>query len=40
MVQILDAEDDNDIAMKEILLENGFPLGFPDDVLEEAATNT
>ena len=24
----LNAEDANDIAMKEILLENGFPLGF------------
>lgn len=30
-------EDPNDVAMKEILLENGFPLEFTDDVLEEAA---
>jgi ribonuclease R len=30
-------EDPNDIAMKEILLENGFPLEFPDEALEEAA---
>ncbi len=30
-------EDPNDVAMKEILLENGFPLEFPDDVMEEAA---
>src|SRR5688572_29438714 len=30
-------EDPNDVAMKEILLENGFPLVFPDDALEEAA---
>ena len=34
---ILDKEDENDIAMKEILLESGFPLEFPDDALEEAA---
>lgn len=37
VVDILNAEDANDIAMKEILLENGFPIGFPDDVLEETA---
>lgn len=37
VVSVLDAENTNDIAMKEILLENGFPLGFPDDALEIAA---
>ena len=37
VVNILDAEDPNDVAMKEILLENGFPLQFPDDALEVAA---
>jgi len=37
VMNILDAEDLNDVAMKEILLENGFPIGFPDEVLEEAA---
>ena len=31
------AEDPNDVAMKEILLENGFPLEFPEEALEEAA---
>jgi ribonuclease R len=36
VVAILNAEDSNDIAMKEILLENGFPIGFPDEVTEEA----
>jgi ribonuclease R len=36
VISILDAEDSNDVAMKEILLENGFPLGFSDEVLEEA----
>src|SRR6186997_3115487 len=37
VIQILDKEDENDIAMKEILLQYGFPLGFPDEALEEAA---
>jgi ribonuclease R len=26
----------NDVAMKEILLEAGFPIEFPDEVMEEA----
>ncbi|MBD0284530.1 MAG: ribonuclease R [Flavisolibacter sp.] len=30
-------ENPHDVAMKEILLENGFPLEFPDEALEEAA---
>ena len=37
VVKVLDPEDENDVAMKEILLENGFPLEFPDEVLEETA---
>lgn len=37
VVSIMDEENSNDIAMKEILLENGFPLSFPDDALEVAA---
>lgn len=37
VITILDAENTNDVAMKEILLENGFPLDFPDDALEIAA---
>jgi ribonuclease R len=37
IVSVLDAENSNDAAMKEILLENGFPLDFPDDALEVAA---
>src|ERR1700704_1209650 len=37
VVNVLDAENSNDAAMKEILLENGFPLEFPDDALEVAA---
>lgn len=36
VVTVLSAEDTNDVAMKEILLEHGFPLLFPDEVLEEA----
>src|SRR3982751_3367365 len=38
VVNVLNAEDSNDVAMKEILLENGFPLQFPDEVLEETAS--
>ena len=37
VVSVLDKEDSNDVAMKEILLENGFPLEFPEDAMEEAA---
>lgn len=37
VVDLLGEENSNDVAMKEILLENGFPLGFPDDALEVAA---
>lgn len=37
VVSILDAENINDIAMKEILLEAGFPIEFPDEVMEEAS---
>ncbi|RYZ57855.1 MAG: RNB domain-containing ribonuclease, partial [Chitinophagaceae bacterium] len=37
VVSILDAENINDIAMKEILLEAGFPIEFPEEVMEEAA---
>lgn len=37
VVTVLDPENSNDAAMKEILLENGFPLDFPDDALEVAA---
>ena len=37
VIQVILAEQESDIAMKEILAENGFPLIFPDEVLEEAA---
>lgn len=37
VVMVLDAENSNDAAMKEILLEAGFPLEFPEDALEVAA---
>jgi len=36
IVQVILAEHESDIAMKEILVENGFPLVFNDDVMEEA----
>jgi ribonuclease R len=37
IVSILTNESVNEIAMQSILTENGFPLSFPDDVMEEAA---
>lgn len=37
VVSVLDAENSNDAAMKEILLDSGFPLAFSDDALEVAA---
>ena len=37
VVQILNPADEGDFAMKEILMENGFPLFFPDNVIEEGA---
>ncbi|HEX7845472.1 MAG TPA: VacB/RNase II family 3'-5' exoribonuclease, partial [Chitinophagaceae bacterium] len=37
VVSVLDAENSNDAAMKEIMLENGFPLEFSDEALEVAA---
>ncbi|MBL7717202.1 MAG: ribonuclease R [Flavipsychrobacter sp.] len=37
IVSILTNETRNEIAMQGILMENGFPLTFPDEVLEEAA---
>ncbi len=33
---VLDKTDSNDTAMKEILIENGFPLTFPKEVLQES----
>jgi ribonuclease R len=36
VVTIMDKSNVNDMAMKEILMENGFPLFFPENVLEEA----
>ncbi len=37
VISILNQDDVNDMAMKEILLEAGFPIEFPDEVMEEAA---
>lgn len=37
IVSVLTDESANEIAMQGILVENGFPLTFPDDVMEEAA---
>ncbi len=36
VIQIMDQSDESDFAMKQILMENGFPLQFPDEVIEEA----
>jgi ribonuclease R len=37
VVNVMLAEDVNDMAMKEILIENGFPLAFEKSLLKEAA---
>lgn len=37
IVSLLSAESANEQAMQSLLIENGFPLSFPDEVLEEAA---
>jgi len=37
IVSLLTHESVNEIAMQGLLIENGFPLTFPDDVLEDAA---
>ncbi|MBS1587883.1 MAG: ribonuclease R [Bacteroidetes bacterium] len=37
IVSVLTNESVNEVAMQGILAENGFPLTFPDDVMEEAA---
>ena len=37
VVTVLDPENSNDAAMKEILLDAGFPLEFPEEALEVAA---
>src|SRR5258708_2250363 len=36
VIQVMDKSDENDLAMKDILLENGFPIFFPENVLEES----
>lgn len=36
VLSILDEKDSNDLAMKEILIDAGFPLAFSDDALEES----
>ena len=37
VLSVMDPENNNDAAMKEILLESGFPLEFDDEALEVAA---
>jgi ribonuclease R len=37
VLQVMDASNVNDMAMKEIIMENGFALNFSDEVLEASA---
>lgn len=37
IISVLNDESRNEIAMQSILMENGFPLAFPDGVMEDAA---
>lgn len=37
VVSVITAEDEADMAMKEILIDAGFPLGFEDAVMQEVA---
>ena len=37
IISVIKAEDEADMAMKEILIDAGFPLQFEEDVLKEAA---
>lgn len=36
VVQVMDQSDESDFAMKQILMENGFPLHFSDEAIEDA----
>ncbi len=36
VLELMDAANVNDLAMKEIIMENGFPINFSDEVLEES----
>lgn len=36
VVQVMDQGDESDFAMKQILMEAGFPLVFPEEVIEES----
>lgn len=36
VVTVLDKQDANDLAMKDILIQNGFPLAFSEEALEES----
>lgn len=36
ITMVMDKSDTNDTAMKEILVESGFPLSFPEEVMEAA----
>ena len=37
VVEVLEVQAENDLAMKEIILQSGFPMSFPEDVIEETS---
>jgi ribonuclease R len=38
VVSVLKARDKNDLAMKQIIIQNGFPIEFPEKVIEETTS--
>jgi ribonuclease R len=36
VIQVMDQSDESDFAMKQLLMENGFPLSFSDEAIEES----
>lgn len=36
IVQVINAADENDMAMKELIMDNGFAVSFPEEVMEES----
>ena len=37
VIEVLTGESENDLAMRQILMQSGFPLSFSDEALEDAA---
>jgi len=36
VVQVMNAADENDMAMKELIMDNGFSISFPEEAIEES----